>query len=157
VCIFRWQTISRLRLNRVSFTYNSRFLKTKHMTHSRSLDMESAVVWHFQPRVVIVPCPTHYRASSVKCLIAAFAELQTEVTDFTSDLSVVGIPVWDYPTYATLVLFPTVGISQLLPNCNVGYSELWRSRNASDFFQSNVAIVQLRIPCVYYILVLHTF
>ena len=28
---------------------------------------------------------------------------------------------------------------------------------ASDFFQSNVAIVQLRIPYVYYILVLHTF
>ena len=41
---------------------------TKHMTHSRSWDMEkSARVWHFQPRVVIFPCLTHYRASSVKC------------------------------------------------------------------------------------------
>jgi len=39
----------------------------------------------------------------------AFAELQTEVSDFTSDLSVVGIPVWDYRTYAGLILFPTVG------------------------------------------------
>ena len=36
---------------------------TKHMTHRRS----RAVVWHFQPRVVIFPCPTHYCASSVKC------------------------------------------------------------------------------------------
>ena len=27
-----------------------------------------ALVWHFQPRVVIFPCPTHYRPSSVKCL-----------------------------------------------------------------------------------------
>ena len=26
-----------------------------------------ALVWHFQPRVVIFTCPTHYRASSVKC------------------------------------------------------------------------------------------
>ena len=31
---------------------------TKHMR---------ALVWHFQPRVVIFPCPTDYRASSVKC------------------------------------------------------------------------------------------
>jgi len=44
-------------------------------------------------------------------VIAAFAELQTEVSDFTSDLGVVGIPVWDYQTYATLVLFPGVGSS----------------------------------------------
>jgi len=27
-----------------------------------------ALVWHVQPRVVIFPCPTHYRLSSVKCL-----------------------------------------------------------------------------------------
>ena len=61
------------------------------------------------------------------CVIAAFAELQTEVSDFTSDLSVVGIPVWDYQTYATLVLFPSVNgtsTSHLLPNCKVLYPEL---------------------------------
>ena len=54
-------------------------------------------------------------------MIAAFAELQTEVSDFTSDLSVVGIPVWDYRTYATLVLFPTLGssTSNMLSNCKV--------------------------------------
>jgi len=27
-----------------------------------------ALVWHVQPRVVIFPCRTHYRPSSVKCL-----------------------------------------------------------------------------------------
>ena len=48
------------------------------------------------------------------CVIAAFAELQTEVSDFTSDLSVVGIPVWDYHTYTTVVLFPTLGSSTSL-------------------------------------------
>ena len=55
------------------------------------------------------------------CVIAAFAELQTEVSDFTSDLSVVGIPVWDYQTYASLVLFPTAGssASHLLSDCKV--------------------------------------
>jgi len=55
------------------------------------------------------------------CAVVAFAELQTEVTDFTSDLSVVGIPVWDYQTYASLVLFPTVGsgTSNLLSNGKV--------------------------------------
>ena len=27
-----------------------------------------ALLWHLQPLVVIFPCPTHYHASSVKCL-----------------------------------------------------------------------------------------
>jgi len=40
-------------------------------------------------------------------LIAAFAELQTEVIDFTSDLNVIGIPFWDYQTYTFKVLFPS--------------------------------------------------
>jgi len=40
-------------------------------------------------------------------LIAAFAELQTEVIDFTSDLNVIGIPFWDYQTYTFRVLFPS--------------------------------------------------
>jgi len=40
-------------------------------------------------------------------LITAFAELQTEVIDFTSDLNVIGIPFWDYQTYTFKVLFPS--------------------------------------------------
>jgi len=40
-------------------------------------------------------------------LIAAFAELQTEVIDFTSDLNVIGILFWDYQTYTFKVLFPS--------------------------------------------------
>ena len=39
--------------------------------------------------------------------ILAFAELQTEVIDFTSDLNVIGIPFWDYRTYTFKVLFPS--------------------------------------------------
>ena len=41
------------------------------------------------------------------CFIAAFAELQTEVIDFTSDLNIIGIPFWDYETYTFKVLFPS--------------------------------------------------
>jgi plexin A len=37
----------------------------------------------------------------------AFAELQTEVIDFTSDLNVIGIPFWDHRTYTFKVLFPS--------------------------------------------------
>jgi len=37
----------------------------------------------------------------------AFAELQTEVSDLTSDLNVMGIPFWDYKTYTFKVLFPS--------------------------------------------------
>ena len=52
---------------------------------------------------------------STKCIsklgssgyVAAFADLQTEVTDFTSDLNVIGIPFWDYRTYTFKVLFPS--------------------------------------------------
>jgi len=40
------------------------------------------------------------------CLTVAFAELQTEVSDFTSDLNVIGIPFWDYKTFSHNILFP---------------------------------------------------
>ncbi|KAK2550072.1 Plexin-A4 [Acropora cervicornis] len=36
----------------------------------------------------------------------AFAELQTDVTDLTSDLSLSGMPILDFKTYALHVLFP---------------------------------------------------
>lgn len=36
----------------------------------------------------------------------AFAELQTDITDLTSDLEGGGIPFWDYHTYTFKVLFP---------------------------------------------------
>jgi len=37
-------------------------------TYDTQLFVGCARVWHFQPRVVIFPCPSHYRASSVKCV-----------------------------------------------------------------------------------------
>lgn len=40
-------------------------------------------------------------------LLVAFAELQTEVSDFTSDLNLIGIPFWDYTNFTYKVLFPT--------------------------------------------------
>ncbi|KAL3853455.1 hypothetical protein ACJMK2_016991 [Sinanodonta woodiana] len=38
----------------------------------------------------------------------AFAELQTDMTDFTGDLEAGGIPFWDYNTYTFKVLFPGI-------------------------------------------------
>lgn len=40
--------------------------------------------------------------------VAAFAELQTEVTDLTGDLTLGGIPFLDYRTYARKILFPNM-------------------------------------------------
>lgn len=36
----------------------------------------------------------------------AFTELQTDVSDFTSDINIIGIPFWEYKTYAFKLLFP---------------------------------------------------
>lgn len=38
--------------------------------------------------------------------LLAFAELQTDVTDLTSDLSTSGMPFLDFQMYALHVLFP---------------------------------------------------
>ncbi len=40
-------------------------------------------------------------------VFVAFAELQTEVSDVTSDLGMTGIPIWDYKQYTFKVLFPS--------------------------------------------------
>lgn len=39
---------------------------------------------------------------------AAFAELQTDINELTSDLDRAGIPHLDYRTYAMRVLFPGI-------------------------------------------------
>ncbi|XP_029646553.2 plexin-A2 isoform X1 [Octopus sinensis] len=44
----------------------------------------------------------------------AFAELQTDVTDLTSDLLPSGFPVWDYSQYTFKVLFPGVSDHPIL-------------------------------------------
>ena len=41
-------------------------------------------------------------------LFSAFAELQTEITDLTSDLTCGGIPFLDYRSYAMKILFPNM-------------------------------------------------
>jgi plexin A len=42
------------------------------------------------------------------CIFPAFAELQTEMTDLTGDLTSGGIPFLDYRTYAMKILFPNI-------------------------------------------------
>ena len=44
----------------------------------------------------------------------AFAELQTEMTDLTGDLTSGGIPFLDYRTYAMMILFPSDDNSPVL-------------------------------------------
>lgn len=41
-------------------------------------------------------------------LLPAFAELQTDINELTSDLDRAGIPHLDYRTYAMRVLFPGI-------------------------------------------------
>lgn len=51
----------------------------------------------------------------------AFAELQTDITDLTTDLEGGGIPFWDYHTYTFKVLFPGLSDHVILhpPNIEV--------------------------------------
>lgn len=42
------------------------------------------------------------------CTFVAFAELQTDINELTSDLDRSGIPYLDYRTYAMRVLFPGI-------------------------------------------------
>ncbi len=56
---------------------------------------------------------------------AAFAELQTDINELTSDLDRAGIPYLDYRTYAMRVLFPGIDDHPVLRELEVGY--LWSS------------------------------
>lgn len=45
---------------------------------------------------------------SCSLFVAAFAELQTDIHELTSDLDGAGIPFLDYRTYTMRVLFPGI-------------------------------------------------
>ncbi|XP_013416174.1 plexin-A4 isoform X2 [Lingula anatina] len=49
----------------------------------------------------------------------AFAELQTDMSDLTSDLIATGIPYWDFHSYAFKVLFPRQAYHQVLDRIDV--------------------------------------
>lgn len=51
---------------------------------------------------------------------AAFAELQTDINELTSDLDRAGIPYLDYRTYAMRVLFPGIDDHPVLRELEVG-------------------------------------
>lgn len=66
-------------------------------------------------------CP---RDLMLRCvLLAAFAELQTDINELTSDLDRAGIPYLDYRTYAMRVLFPGIDDHPVLRELEV--SDLW--------------------------------
>lgn len=50
----------------------------------------------------------------------AFAELQTDIHELTSDLDGAGIPFLDYRTYAMRVLFPGIEDHPVLKEMEVG-------------------------------------
>lgn len=50
----------------------------------------------------------------------AFAELQTDINELTSDLDRAGIPHLDYRTYAMRVLFPGIEDHPVLRELEVG-------------------------------------
>lgn len=53
----------------------------------------------------------------------AFAELQTDINELTSDLDRAGIPYLDYRTYAMRVLFPGIDDHPVLRELEV--SDIW--------------------------------
>lgn len=53
-------------------------------------------------------------------LATAFAELQTDIHELTSDLDGAGIPFLDYRTYAMRVLFPGIEDHPVLKEMEVG-------------------------------------
>lgn len=57
---------------------------------------------------MIRSCKELSRQSDPLFSYAAFAELQTDINELTSDLDRAGIPYLDYRTYAMRVLFPGI-------------------------------------------------
>lgn len=56
-----------------------------------------------------LPCPgSSPEPPYLHCTFVAFAELQTDINELTSDLDRSGIPYLDYRTYAMRVLFPGI-------------------------------------------------
>ena len=47
-------------------------------------------------------------AINISFFLVAFAELQTDMSDLTSDLTASGIPFWDFSQYTFKVLFPSL-------------------------------------------------
>lgn len=65
--------------------------------------------------------------------LAAFAELQTDINELTSDLDRAGIPHLDYRTYAMRVLFPGIEDHPVLRELEVrGESRGARSRDSQQ-------------------------
>lgn len=59
-------------------------------------------------KVCFIPLHVSRFSSSCPLFLPAFAELQTDINELTSDLDRAGIPYLDYRTYAMRVLFPGI-------------------------------------------------
>jgi len=72
--------------------------------------------------------------------VSAFAELQTDIHELTSDLDGAGIPFLDYRTYTMRVLFPGIEDHPVLRDLEVRNQHLplaplmppWSVQNAVD-------------------------
>lgn len=61
---------------------------------------------------------------SLSFFVAAFAELQTDIHELTSDLDGAGIPFLDYRTYTMRVLFPGIEDHPVLRDLEVRIQHL---------------------------------
>lgn len=66
----------------------------------------------------------------------AFAELQTDIHELTSDLDGAGIPFLDYRTYTMRVLFPGIEEHPVLRDL-----EVWQSTSHLDFLRKTVKTI----------------
>lgn len=65
------------------------------------------------------------------CLVAAFAELQTDISDIASDLQVSGIPYVDSRTYIVRIFFPLTNNHPVLQD-----QQSCRNHRCTDFDQN---------------------
>lgn len=78
-------------------------------------------------------------------LLPAFAELQTDINELTSDLDRAGIPHLDYRTYAMRVLFPGIEDHPVLRELEVrGESQGARQRDSREQEMEGREKVKLR-------------
>lgn len=64
--------------------------------------------WMYQLKTKIITAIIHNNTQLTNSILVftAFAELQTEMTDLTGDVSACGIPFLDYRNYSMKILFP---------------------------------------------------
>lgn len=81
------------------------------------------------------------------CVSSAFAELQTDIHELTSDLDGAGIPFLDYRTYTMRVLFPGIEEHPVLRDLEVWYFGIFVKYSSYNTIETTFFFLNERAPC----------